>query len=102
LRDGRIMHSLAWPLITDGVDFGQVWNFRDITDRLLEATRASDVLLARERRFRALVENAADLITVVRDDWTILYQSPSSMRVLGFFPEELIDTQLIGLIHPSD
>ena len=102
LEDGRIVHSVAWPLITAGVVAGQVWNFRDITDRIQATARANEALLARERRFRALVENATDLITVVRDDWKIVFQSPSSERALGYRPNELIDTRLTRLIHPID
>src|SRR5438874_8443298 len=40
-------------------------------------------------RFRSLVHNATDLITVVDEDARITYQSPSSVRVLGYEPEEL-------------
>ena len=101
-KDGRILYSIAWPLVIHGTVSGQVWNFRDVTERVAEVEQAQKALLDKERRFRALVENAADLITVVKPDLTIVYQSPSSLRVLGFTPESLIGSSLASLIHPDD
>ncbi len=100
--DGRIFHSVAWPLILSGEDVGQVWSFRDITDRILEAAKSQQALLEKERRFRALVENASDLITVVEADSVILYQSPSSQSVLGYAADELIGTRFFDLLHEED
>ena len=37
-----------------------------------------------EARFASLVQRSSDLITVVGSDATIVYQSPSSERVLGY------------------
>jgi diguanylate cyclase (GGDEF)-like protein/PAS domain S-box-containing protein len=101
-KNGRVVHSVAWPLITGDLVVGQVWNFRDITEKLAENDRIQEALLEKEQRFRVLVENAADLITVVKSDLTILYQSPSSERVLGFTPSQLIGSNLAALIHPDD
>jgi PAS domain S-box-containing protein len=41
-------------------------------------------------RFRALIENASDGITVVDADGKILYEGPSSEPVMGYKPEELL------------
>ena len=38
-------------------------------------------------RFRSLVHNSSDLITVVDEHAIAIYQSPSSIRVLGYEPE---------------
>ena len=39
-----------------------------------------------EARFSSLVARSSDLITVVSADGTVLYQSPSIERVLGYPP----------------
>ena len=44
---------------------------------------------ASEARFATLVQNSSDLITVLGADNTILYQSPSIERVLGYTAEEV-------------
>ena len=55
-----------------------------------------------ERRFRALVEHTADLITLVDNRMAIRFQSPSIEQALGWTPEEVIGTKPIVLVHPSD
>ncbi len=52
-------------------------------------------------RFRSLVHNATDLITVLDDHALALYQSPSSERVLGYQPADIVGTRLTDLLHPS-
>jgi PAS domain S-box-containing protein len=53
-------------------------------------------------RFRSLVQNSNDLITVVGPASTIVYQSIASDRVLGRTSESLIGTRLEDLVHPED
>jgi diguanylate cyclase (GGDEF)-like protein/PAS domain S-box-containing protein len=55
-----------------------------------------------ERRFRALVEHSADLITLVDDRMTIRFQSPSIEQSLGWTAEEVIGLKPIALVHPGD
>ena len=58
--------------------------------------------LRQSDRFRSLVHNATDLITVLDDHAIALYQSPSSERVLGYDASDLVGGKLTDLIHPSD
>ncbi|HEY5012606.1 MAG TPA: ATP-binding protein, partial [Acidimicrobiia bacterium] len=53
-------------------------------------------------RFRSLVHNSRDLITVVDEHSIALYQSPSSTRVLGYAPDDVIGSKLTDLLHPND
>ncbi|HEX4491150.1 MAG TPA: response regulator [Acidimicrobiia bacterium] len=53
-------------------------------------------------RFRSLVHNSLDLITVVDDHSIALYQSPSSTRVVGYEPADVLGTKLTDLLHPND
>ena len=55
-----------------------------------------------EARFRSLVQNSSDIVTVIDADTTIRYQTPSVERILGYGPEELVGTRLLDLIHPDD
>ena len=55
-----------------------------------------------EARFESLVQHASDLITVVGPDATVTYQSPSSERVLGYAPEELLGTRFDSLLVGGD
>lgn len=63
-------------------------------------------LLARvresEERFRSLIQNASDVITLLEVDGTILYESLSVERTLGYRPEELIGRNAFDYVHPDD
>jgi diguanylate cyclase (GGDEF)-like protein/PAS domain S-box-containing protein len=77
--------------------------------RFERARRAADLneqeqrmLRQSEERFRSLVQNAADLITILSADGTILYQSPSAEWVLGYHPEGLVGKNLFEMLHPDE
>jgi len=55
-----------------------------------------------ERRFRALIEQSNDMITVVDPQGMVTYRSPSSIEVLGVPPEEVVGRPLSERIHPED
>ena len=55
-----------------------------------------------EARFSSLVQNATDVITVIKPDATVVYQSPSVERVLGYLAEDLVGTKISSLVHPDD
>lgn len=65
-------------------------------DQLLEQIQGS------ERYFRALIENASDLVIVINISGRIIFQSPSSNTVLGYRPEELEGLNLYDFIHVND
>jgi PAS domain S-box-containing protein len=52
--------------------------------------------------FEALLEHSSDLITVVKPDGTIRYQSDSVDNILGYSPDELQDRRYMTYLHPDD
>lgn len=52
-----------------------------------------------EERFRALIENSSDVITILEKDGTIKYASPSIKRLLGYKPEELTGRKVFEFLH---
>ncbi len=70
----------------------------DVTERI----RAEAELRRSEERFRSLIENASDMITVINSSGIIRFQSPSSERVLGYAPDTLVGKSIFELIHPED
>jgi diguanylate cyclase (GGDEF)-like protein/PAS domain S-box-containing protein len=55
-----------------------------------------------EERFRSLVQNASDIITILEANGTIRYASPATTRVWGHTPEDLQATSWLALVHPQD
>jgi len=55
-----------------------------------------------DERFRSLVQNSSDLITVVDHAGLITYQSPSVATVLGYAPGSLEGTDWYDLVHSDD
>lgn len=69
---------------------------------ITEWKRAQEKLNQRERRFRSLVQNSMDLLSINRPDGTVIYASPAHTRVLGYDPEERRGQNSFDLIHPDD
>ena len=55
-----------------------------------------------EAHFRALIEQALDIVTVLSPDGIVQYQSPSLERIMGWRPEERIGHHAFEFIHPDD
>ena len=59
-------------------------------------------LAEREAQFRLLAENSSDMISRHDSQGTFLYVSPACKTILGYEPEELINTLVTPLVHPDD
>jgi PAS domain S-box-containing protein len=52
--------------------------------------------------FRALTEYSTDLVSILDESGTIIYQSPSAERILGEDPDLRIGTSAFEYVHPDD
>ncbi|HEX8631510.1 MAG TPA: EAL domain-containing protein [Catenuloplanes sp.] len=93
-RDAPVVAAGAVAL-TGLVVIRQITSFRE-NARLL-------VRLARhERRFRSLVQNSSDIVSIITADGTIRYLSPSVHRMLGSGAEPWLEQPVWDAIHPED
>ncbi len=67
-----------------------------------ELAQPDEALRQREERFRALVENSADGIMIMNDDLEVIYENPSSARMLGYQPGELGGRDPLRIVHADD
>jgi two-component system, cell cycle sensor histidine kinase and response regulator CckA len=71
---------------------------RDITVR-----RQKEILLReQEQHLRLLTENMMDVISQIDADLRIIYCSPSSERMLGYIPSDLIGHSVYEHVYPED
>ena len=57
---------------------------------------------ATPERYRTLVEQSTDVITVVDPDGTIEYVSPAIEAQLGYAPADLVGEDALTYVHPED
>ena len=69
---------------------------------LLEHKQAEETIYNNEKRFRALIENGRDNISLLAVDGTLLWESPATIRSLDYAPDEFLGRNIFELIHPDD
>ncbi len=98
-KSGRMVDVLMFTVV---VELAGERCLLVMMEEITERKRAEEALRASERRFRTLIENSADAIALFAPDGRILYASPSTPRVIGYAPEELVRFNAFDLIHPED
>ncbi|NDV62403.1 response regulator [Puniceicoccales bacterium CK1056] len=71
-------------------------------EMLKEIEKKEKILRERELRFRALTENASDIIAILDANGVILYGSPSLSRLCGDKPENYLNKSFYEFIHPTN
>jgi PAS domain S-box-containing protein len=71
---------------------------RQLERQELEHRLAAECL----RRFQAVIEHSFDAVNLLDADGTVRYASPSTARILGYAPEELVGRNTFDLVHPDD
>jgi len=77
----------------------------DVARSLWETIRrmqAEDRVQRSETRFRALIQNSSDIIRILDAAGRIVFESPSSERILGYPNDSLIGRSPLEFIHPDD
>jgi diguanylate cyclase (GGDEF)-like protein/PAS domain S-box-containing protein len=85
------------------------WRWRRASTAAALAQAALDTLEKTQRarrqteeRFRSLVLNTSDVITILTADGSIDFHSPSAGRIWGYSADALRSANLLGLVHPDD
>jgi PAS domain S-box-containing protein len=70
----------------------------DITER----KRAEENKLRAEARYKALIENSAEGITLMDKEFKVVYRSPSNSNITGWSEEDLAGKQSMEDVYPDD
>jgi diguanylate cyclase (GGDEF)-like protein/PAS domain S-box-containing protein len=84
------------------VGIGTVTVARRLGQIMTEREQAEAAVRLNEERFRALVRDGSEVITMGDADGSVTWVSPAALPVMGYQPEELHGKVLSGLFHPED
>lgn len=93
--------ALALFLATGVIGF-LLWQFASLEQTAKLAIAKQKALSQSEERFRALVQNASDVIIVLSAQWTINYVSGSVKAILHCCPENLVGSNILNLLSKEN
>jgi len=106
--DGSVTWVLGQAVPEKGIDdqiIGYVGTITDITDLKRaeeESDKAKREVTNQERRFRALIENSSDGLTILTADGIIQDISPTGAKLKGYSREQLVGKRRSDIAYPED
>jgi PAS domain S-box-containing protein len=100
-KDGGVVW-VRINLVAVRLDDNGAMRFVTISEDISSIKAAEEHLKRSEAKFRSLIENAHDIMIVIRLDGGVVYASPSVQRVLGYAPDELVGRNVMSKVHPED
>jgi PAS domain S-box-containing protein len=85
------------PVWEDDTNIALSCSAQDITER----KKAEEALRQSELKFRSLIENSTDIITMANEEGNIFYGSPSSKTVFGYEEADYMGRHVCSFIHPD-
>lgn len=80
---------------------GVLLAYEGIVEDISARKQAEEALRASEERYRELVEEAGDIIYRTDPGGRFIYCNPTSRRVLGYAPEELLGRHYLEIVQPQ-
>src|SRR5215208_5313064 len=97
-KDGHVVWALLSVSVVHDEKDEPLYFVSQIQD-VSERKKVERVIIESEQRFRSLVQNSSDIITILEADGTVHYVSPAVERVTGYRPEEQVGRPMHNLLH---
>ncbi|HEY9082720.1 MAG TPA: PAS domain-containing protein [Vicingaceae bacterium] len=94
----RWVETVATNMLENPAIEGVVTNSRDVTDKVV----INEKIYKSEQRFKALVQEGSDLVTIVSPEGDYHYISPNYKQLLGYTEKDLIGNNAFNFFHPDD
>ena len=85
-----------------GTDTSQFTVLANRVENAVGQYRAEQAIEETEHRYRRLIEESSDIITIVDPNGTFTYVSPAAERLLGYSSDDLLGENGFSYIHPED
>ncbi|GEM_PF-400609 len=116
VADGAPGPHPNWNLLLESADGGcrlASWSFQPIGDGQQRGSIVGTGVPARDagphaasaaadRIIRTLMTHSSDVLCVLGPDGTLRFASPSTERILGYRPDEMVGRQVLDLVHQDD
>lgn len=105
LRNYRKDGSLFWNDLhiapIKDID-GEITHFVGIQNDITKLIETQEKLSEEKERYQLITENATDMVVRNRPDGTFTFVSPSSEKLVGYKPEELVGRSFYEFFHEDD
>jgi PAS domain S-box-containing protein len=91
----------AWAAVPAG-EAAILWIRNNLPEKADEVAARARTHYHGEKRFRALIENSSDAISLIDAQGGVLYASASTSRILGYGYREFVGCNCLALVHPDD
>jgi PAS domain S-box-containing protein len=81
---------------------GEIAYYEGTVEDITKRRETQLALQESEERYRLLIENSTDIVSIIGVDGKVRYQSASLERALGYTPEERKGRKPIEFVHPDD
>lgn len=99
--DGQVrwIRNVAYPVRNK---VGELVSLTGFVEDITERKGAEQALQVSEEYFRALIEDASDVVVTLNSDGALRYVSPSVQKRWGYTPTALVGTNAAQYCHPDD
>ncbi|HKJ22903.1 MAG TPA: diguanylate cyclase, partial [Gammaproteobacteria bacterium] len=98
LKNGRILDRYSAPMIgADGIYYGRVWYFRDITEK----KHNEQAIRESEEKFRGLVDQSLVGIALIEDGW-FTYVNQKFAAIFGYEFHEMARMGVVDIASDKD
>ncbi|MCX7877804.1 MAG: PAS domain S-box protein [Ignavibacteria bacterium] len=81
---------------------GKAFAINQICIDITEQKKAQEELREKDKKFKVLIDNVNDIITLLNKDGDIKFSSPSLEKLLGYKENEFLNNNILNYIHPDD
>jgi two-component system, cell cycle sensor histidine kinase and response regulator CckA len=99
---GNDEHALRLLAGLLAADLSHARAFEAKQQLIAERTAALDALQVSEERFRTMIENASDPVSILEPSGVFKWLSPAVQRMTGYSPEELTGRNAFDRVHTED